>query len=636
MSKSVSAANCKLRLENLEARNLLSVTPFGGEIRVNTYTLLDQSTPAVAVNPTGDHVVVWSSNGQDGSLYGVYAQRYSPSGVARGAEFRVNTFTTSTQSAPAVAMDTAGDFVVAWRSYLQDGSDYGIFAQRFNALGSPQGGEFQVNTFTAGAQDTPTIAMDATGDFVVAWASKNQDGSDYGIYAQRYNAAGAAQGTEFKVNTYTTGVQDAPSVAMDSTGDFVVTWESGPGIGNPAPAQDGDGYGVYAQRYNADGTASGGEFQVNTFTAKNQDAPAIAIDPNGDFVITWESYGQDGDRYGVYAQQFNASASPQGGEFRVNQFTTGPQSFPTVAMDSTGDFVVAWQSYAQDGSEEGIFAQPYSSSGAAQGSPFQVNTYTTNVQDLAAIAMDANGDFGVVWESNLQDGSAYGIYAQKYQANRPPVVDPNGTDPGTYANSWPSVGAVSVVDPTMATVTDPDDTNLASLTVSLASPQPGDVLNAAASGGVTVSGNGTSTLVFSGAAGLADYQATLRSATYGNTSGGPGVGSETVNFTAVDPFGASGTASSTISIVAGSTVTNRLVFYSGSSRYDTTGNAQTPLAFSDDNAIATDKSAYLPNGTAATFSNATMYDKGLNGIMVDLKGGGSHASITLANILNDF
>ncbi|MBI3838062.1 MAG: hypothetical protein HY288_09030, partial [Planctomycetia bacterium] len=77
-------------------------------------------------------------------------------------------------------------------------------------------------------------------------------------------------------------------------------------------------------------------------------------------------------------------------------------------------------------------------------------------------------------------------------------------------------------------------------------------------------------------------------------------------------------------------------FYKGSTRYDTTGNVQTPLAFSDDNAIATDKTAYLPTGTASTWSNATMYDKGINGIMVDLKGGGSHGSITLANILNDF
>ncbi|MBI3837817.1 MAG: glycoside hydrolase family 25 protein [Planctomycetia bacterium] len=90
--------------------------------------------------------------------------------------------------------------------------------------------------------------------------------------------------------------------------------------------------------------------------------------------------------------------------------------------------------------------------------------------------------------------------------------------------------------------------------------------------------------------------------------------------------------------IQSSTIVGRLLFYAGSTRYDLSGgsNPQTPNAFSDDNAIATDKSAYLPGSGAATWANATMYDKGINGIMVDLKGGGAHGAITLANILNDF
>jgi subtilisin-like proprotein convertase family protein len=95
-------------------------------------------------------------------------------------------------------------------------------------------------------------------------------------------------------------------------------------------------------------------------------------------------------------------------------------------------------------------------------------------------------------------------------------------------------------------------------------------------------------------------------------------------------------ASATFTVSPPSTVTNRLVFYAGSSRFDTTGGSQSPLPFSDDNAIATDKSAYLPNGSTAGFGNYTNYTSGINGIMVDLLGGGSHTSITLANILNDF
>ena len=138
-------------------------------------------------------------------------------------------------------MDSDGDFVVTWQSSGQDGSNYGIYGQRYNAAGVAQGSEFQVNTYTTNRQFFPSVAMDSDGDFVVTWESRDQDGSIYGIYGRRYNAAGIAQGIEFQVNTYTTGIQGYPSVAMDSDGDFVVSWRS--------YDQDGSLSGIYGQRY---------------------------------------------------------------------------------------------------------------------------------------------------------------------------------------------------------------------------------------------------------------------------------------------------------------------------------------------------------------------------------------------------
>src|ERR1700682_4774740 len=109
--------------------------------------------------------------------------RASPSVVPVGSEYRVNTYTTNTQSAPTVAMDQAGDYVAAWQSYGQEGGfgfgyGSGIYAQRYNSAGQPQGGEFHVNTYTTSDQYFPVVAMDQAGDFVVAWESKNQDGSN--------------------------------------------------------------------------------------------------------------------------------------------------------------------------------------------------------------------------------------------------------------------------------------------------------------------------------------------------------------------------------------------------------------------------------------------------------------------------
>ena len=105
--------------------------------------------------------------------------------------------------------------------------------------------------------------------------------------------------TDTLVNTFTTSNQNNPAVAIDADGDFVVTWQSSD--------QDGDGNGIYAQRYNASGVAQGSEFLVNTFTTSQQSNSAVAIDADGDFVVTWQSWGQDGSGFGIYAQRYNAS-----------------------------------------------------------------------------------------------------------------------------------------------------------------------------------------------------------------------------------------------------------------------------------------------------------------------------------------
>ncbi len=391
--------------------------PAGPEFQVNTFTTDHQTSPAVAMDDDGDFVVVWQSADQEVGdfVYGVYAQRYDAAGVAQGSEFRVNTFHTNRLIGPAVAMDDDGDFVVAWAG--QDGSNSGVNARRYNAAGVPQGSEFRINTYTTGSQIRPDVAMDDDGDFVVTWSSSDQDYSDggSGVYAQRYNAAGVPQGSEFLVNTFTTDNQDYPAVAMGDDGDFVVTWNS--------RGREFGGNGVFAKRYNAAGVPQSSEFRVNTYTTSNQAFPAVAMDDDGDFLVSWQSRGQDGGSssysvylyYGVYAQRYNAVGVPQGSEFRVNTYTTGKQSFPAVAMDDDGDFVVTWDSRDQDGSSYGVYAQRYNAAGVAQCSEFRVNTFTTGPQSTTAVAMDDDGEFVVTWQSEAQDGDATGIYAQRYR-----------------------------------------------------------------------------------------------------------------------------------------------------------------------------------------------------------------------------
>jgi hypothetical protein len=406
-------------VQRLSAGVTTPLSAAGGEFRVNTFTTANQRTYAeasgsVASDATGNFVITWTSSGQDGNGDGIYAQRYNAAGAAVGAEFRVNTYTTGNQRYSTVAMDDDGDFVVTWTSY-HDGSSGGVFAQRYNASGVAQGSEFRVNSFTSSLQYYSTVAMDADGDFVVTWSSY-RDGSGAGVYAQRFNAAGTALGNEFRVNTYTAGNQLFSNVAMEPDGDFVVTWSS--------YGQEGanSGWGIYAQRYSAAGSERGGEFAVNTFTSNSQVYSTVATDADGDFVITWSSASQDGSGYGVYAQRYNASGGSQGIEFRVNTYTSGSQAYSSVAMDEHGNFLVAWSSFGQDGSSDGVYSQRYNAVGATQGPEFRVNSRTTSAQIWPTVAMDAAGDAVVTWTSYGQDGDGAGVYAQRFMQNTAPTT----------------------------------------------------------------------------------------------------------------------------------------------------------------------------------------------------------------------
>src|SRR5687767_14362256 len=305
--------------EPLEPRALLAAAPVpaGVEFRVNSQStgsqeLFSEAPHAVDADADGDFVVTWSSSGQDGSGWGVYARRLAADGTPRGVEFRVNQVTANNQWYPNVAVDADGDFVVVWASDLQDGGGSGVYARRYTAAGAPAGNEFRVNTTTAGDQRHPTVSMDADGDFVVAWSGYHQaGGAGWDVYARRYSAAGAAQGSEFRVNATTAGNQQYAALAADDAGDFVVTWTT--------DGQDGAGTAVYARRYSAAGSALAGEFRVNTATAGNQQFSRVAADADGDFVVAWASAGQDGSGRGVYAQRYTAAGAKRGVESRVNE-----------------------------------------------------------------------------------------------------------------------------------------------------------------------------------------------------------------------------------------------------------------------------------------------------------------------------
>ena len=208
--------------------------PQGAEFQINTYTTNYQRTPFVAADADGDFVVVWQSFGSSGTDvdgYSIQGQRYASDGSTQGVEFQVNDYTTLFQLNPSVAADADGDFVVVWHSYGSFGTDtsgFSVQGQRYASDGSLQGAQFQVNSHTTSDQDFSHVAAAADGYFVVVWDSAGSFGPDTSgdsIQGQRYAPNGSAQGAEFQVNTYTTSQQSSAFLAV--AGDRVaVVWQS--------------------------------------------------------------------------------------------------------------------------------------------------------------------------------------------------------------------------------------------------------------------------------------------------------------------------------------------------------------------------------------------------------------------------
>ena len=317
--------------------------------KLGTETLVSTSAgqdtiPGVAVLNDGTYVVTWTSIlvsgvGGDGSGNGVYMQHFDAAGAKIGIETRVNTTTAANQDASGISALSDGGYIITWDSQ-QDGSEYGVYGQRYNAGGALVGSEFHISTTTANFQDTSSTLVLADGSLVVFWQSAAQDyGTGYGVYMQRFTSAGVATGGETRVNTTITNHQYLPKAALLTGGDFIVTWASN--------LQDTSNYGVYTQRYNAAGVAQGGEVQINTTTAGNQIVPVIAALHDGGYVIAWESFGQDGSNpasYGIYMQRYDSVGAKVGVETRVSTTTAGNQELPAITVLNSGNFVITWQS----------------------------------------------------------------------------------------------------------------------------------------------------------------------------------------------------------------------------------------------------------------------------------------------------
>ena len=361
-------------------------TKFGPEFLINTTTLRAQYHPALTALADGRFVCLWtddSATGADTTGSAVRGQIFNANGSTSGAEFLVNTTTSNDQNDPVLTTLANGRFVAAWTDYSTTGADtsfQAIRAQVFNADGSRFGAEFLVNTRTPGNQSDQSMTALTGGGFVVSWTDFSQiggDQADTAVRAQVFNANGSKSGAEFQVNTTTAGYQTASHLTALSNGDFVAVWQD-----SSLTGADTSGDAIRAQIFTADGNMLGAEFLVNTTTLNSQSLPVVTALANGRFVAAWgdlSATGADSSVSAVRAQVFNADGSLSGSEFLVNTTTFSSQLNPSLTALADGRFVAVWTDYSQTGGDlsgTAIRAQVINADGSLSGAEFLVNTAT--------------------------------------------------------------------------------------------------------------------------------------------------------------------------------------------------------------------------------------------------------------------
>jgi len=355
----------------------------------------DQELPDVAMDTEGNFVVVWQDKYTlPSSTYEIYARRFDKFANPLSESFQVNTYSNDDQTLPSIAMDPIGNFIIVWASEFQDGSEEGVFAKKYDKNGNIVVNEFQVNTSTDGYQTDPQISIYNNGNFIIAWTGNEPSDSYYDIFARRFDKDCNPLGGEIIVNDITDGFQWGSSIASDNENIFVITWQNG--------TSDAD---IYSKLYNSDGTTKVDEFIVNTFTNEGQILPSVAMDSDGDFVISWGGDDYEGDSWNdIFARMFDKDGNPKGDEFQVNtdnDYVSYNSS--SVSMDSVGNFIITYS-----------LSQKFLSNGTKTGSEFEPGIGAYFEIDMLSLE-----NFVIVWQKYDSYSEDWDVYGHLYPDETP-------------------------------------------------------------------------------------------------------------------------------------------------------------------------------------------------------------------------
>ena len=351
-----------------------------------------QARDAAAYDVNADGATAVATVGNDSNNLGVFVRVIGPDGEEIVGPTQVNVNETGAQFNPAVSINDDGGFTVVWQDAALDGSGDGIFYRVFDADGTSEGNDLQINASSTGDQVRPTITNNPVGDRFVTYYDLNTTGNLRG----RTISAEGEIGTEVVLKPGD-GQESYPAVGVADDGDAYVAFAAG-----------NAGTLVLADQ---NGTRPPIDLGA---TARE---PRVAVLPGGNAAVVYEN--DDGDGFGIAFQIYDDEGNQVVAETQINGSTAGVQIRPRVAGDGLGNVLVTYNSDRGPGANP-LLAAVIQADGTVPltDSPLGIDRLTPPIvaETVTKSFAVGRGRFAYALE-DVGDGDGFNGYAVFFDAN---------------------------------------------------------------------------------------------------------------------------------------------------------------------------------------------------------------------------
>jgi len=376
-----------------------------------------------------------------------YGNSASGEGISNGSNYA---------EYPSLALDSAGYPYVAWDDNTAGCCE--IYIKRWDGsewvevgAGSASYGGISNNS---GISVLTSLALDPSGNPVVAWHDNSSGKSQ--VYIKRFNPAGVGTWDEIGAGSAsgggisnTPGVSGEASLAIYSSSNLVVAWCSDTNSDLSCDA-------IYIKRWDGNawveigaGSASGGGISN---TGGISEWPSLALDSSGNPVVAWDD--SSNGNYEIYVKHWDSingawigyGGSDSGGGISDNLSGSG---IPSLALDSLDNPVVAWYDVTTSNSE--IFIKRWNGSAWVE-----IGNSSANLGGISdnsgesrdpSLALDSSDNPVVAWSDNSGGGNPE-IYIKRWTGSE--WMDYGGKaarDGGISMNSGNSQAPRIALDP---------------------------------------------------------------------------------------------------------------------------------------------------------------------------------------------